>query len=287
MIVDAHQHFWDPARATYEWMSDDLAALRRRFEPVDLEPLLTACGVARTVAVQARSTVDDTVYLLGLAAANQSVAGVVGWVDLTAPRVDVTLAELAAMPGGAKLVGIRHQVHDEPDPGWLLRDDVRRGLSMVGEAGLVFDLLVRTRELPAAVAMVERHPSVAFVVDHLAKPPLAGRDDGEWRRWVERMSAFPNVSVKLSGLVTEADWESWTPDDLSPYVESALSWFGDERLLFGSDWPVCTLAATYGEAFATYRAIVEDLAANSVERIFGSNAVRIYGLGAPRPAVAG
>ena len=228
--------------------------------------------------MQARSSVAETIDLLTIASAHEFVAGVVGWVDLTAVDVGVTLEELAAMPGGRKLVGIRHQVHDEPDPRWLLRDDVQRGLTKVAEAGLVFELLVRARELPASIATVARHPSMTFVVDHLAKPPIRSGDDREWSRWMEELSARPNVAVKLSGLVTEADWEHWTPDQLVPYVERALDWFGAGRILFGSDWPVCTLAATYEEVFATYRQLVRDLAPAGEEHVFGSNAEQLYRL---------
>ena len=277
-MIDAHQHFWDPSSATYDWMTDEVAAIRRSFGANDLEPLLATCGVARTIAVQARSSVEETIDLLAIASTHESVAGVVGWVDLTAADVDVTLAELVAMPGGQKLVGIRHQVHDELDPRWLLRDDVQRGLTLLADAGLVFDLLVRARELPASIATAALHPSMTFVVDHLAKPPIRSGDDGDWVRGMAELSAASNVAVKLSGLVTEADWEDWAPDQLVPYVERALGWFGAERTLFGSDWPVCTLAATYEEVFTTYRQLVRDVAPAGEERIFGSNAERLYRL---------
>jgi L-fuconolactonase len=278
MIVDSHQHFWNLARATYEWMTGEFAVLRRRFEPVDLAPQLAGCDVTRTIAVQARSSLDETVYLLELASQYELVGGVVGWVDLTANDLGATLAELASMPGGGKLVGIRHQVHDEPDPEWLLRDDVQRGLDKVGEAGLVFDLLVRARELPAAVATVACQRETPFVVDHLAKPPVASGEDREWAVWMQRMSVLPNVAVKLSGLVTEDNWERWTRDRLVPYAGRAFEWFGAERVLFGSDWPVCTLAASYEEVFSAYRSLVEEFAPGNVSGVFGSNAERIYGL---------
>jgi len=278
MIVDSHQHFWDPARATYDWMTEDLAALRRPFQPPDLAPALAACNVARTVVVQAKGSLDETVDLLAIAAAHELVGGVVGWVDLMAVGVDDTLEELESMPGGEKLVGIRHQVHDEPDPRWLLGDDVQRGLTSVGARGLVFDFLVRARELPAAFETAERYPSTTFVVDHLAKPPISGGDDRAWAHGLERLSTLPNVVVKLSGLVTEADWETWKPAQLEPYVTRALGWFGADRVLFGSDWPVCTLAASYEDVFATYRQLVRDVAPEWEERVLGSNAVRVYRL---------
>jgi L-fuconolactonase len=230
VIVDAHQHFWDPARAEYPWMTDDL---RRRYGPEDLEPLLHAHGVDGSVVVQARHSLDETRELLAIARTTPFVLGVVGWVDLTA---DVP-AQLAGLAG--PLVGVRHQVHDEPDPSWLLREDVQRGLAAVHDAGLAYDLLVRPRELPAALETVRRHPDLRFVLDHVAKRP---RDDGIWNVAVRGLSEYPNVVCKLSGLVTEFD--------PAGTVDRALAWFGAERCMFGSDWPVCLLAADYGETLA-------------------------------------
>jgi L-fuconolactonase len=276
VIVDAHQHFWDPARGEYPWMTAELAAIRRPFAPGDLAPLLLERGVDRTILVQTRSSIDETREFLALAAATEFVAGVVGWVDLTSPNVGRTIAELRARPDGRYLVGIRHQVHDEDDPDWLLREDVRRGLAAVAEADLVYDLLVRPRELPAALETARRLPELRFVIDHLAKPPIAA---GALEPWAERLAPFAdlaNVSCKLSGLVTEADWSSWTRDDLVPYVRRAAGWFGDERLLFGSDWPVCLLAASYDEVFDAYTDALGALSSEGRERVLGLNAVRVY-----------
>jgi L-fuconolactonase len=278
VIVDAHQHFWDPARGDYPWMTAELAAIRRPFGPGDLAPLLRARGVDRTILVQTRSSIDEAREFLALAAATEFVAGVVGWVDLTSPSVAETIAELGARPGGRYLVGIRRQVHDEDDPDWLLREDVRRGLAAVADADLVYDLLVRPRELPAALETARRFPELRFVIDHLAKPPIAA---GELEPWAERMAPFAdlaNVSCKLSGLATETDWSSWTRDDLTPYIRRAAGWFGNERLLFGSDWPVCLLAASYGEVFDAYTDALGALSPEGRERILGLNAVRAYRL---------
>ena len=270
MIVDAHHHFWDPTRRTYAWMGDELAAIRRPFGPDDLRPLLVANGVDRTVLVQTISSVEETRGFLQTAAANDFVAGVVGWIDLTSPSVADSLASLA----GDLLVGIRHQVHDEPDPRWLLRDDVQQGIGAVGEAGLVYDLLVRTRELPAALETVRRNRGVSFVIDHAAKPHIAG---GAWdREWERRLAPFsdePNVACKLSGLVTEADWRSWTPEQLDPYVRRVVGWFGSERCMFGSDWPVCLLAASYAQVMDAMRQVT-----GFDNEIFGGTARRVYGL---------
>jgi len=246
VIVDAHQHFWDPARAEYPWMTDDL---RRRYGPEDLEPLLREHGVDGTVVVQARHSLDETRELLDIARTTPLVFGVVGWLDLTG---DVD-AQLRGLDG--TLVGVRHQVHDEPDPEWLLRADVQRGLRAVGAAGLVYDLLVRTRELPAAVETVRRNPELTFVLDHVAKRPA---DDAAWADGVAALAELPNVVCKLSGLFTEF----YPPGT----VARALDWFGADRCMFGSDWPV---NADYGAALA----VVGDDA-----DVLARTAIRTYGL---------
>jgi L-fuconolactonase len=277
-LVDAHHHFWDPSRNHYPWLTDELAAIRRAFGPKDLLPLLRRHNVHRTVLVQTRSSLEESREFLALAAANEFIAGVVAWVDLTAGDVAAVLADLARAPGGNKLVGIRHQVHDEPDARWLLRDDVQRGLREVGRAGLAFDFLVRARELPAAAETARLHPETPFVVDHLGKPPIRAGGSGEWEHGMQAIAALPNVSCKLSGLVTEADWQSWTPAELAPYVARALEWFGDGRLMLGSDWPVCLLAGSYGDVVDGYVAALGDLPEKTLERILARNAIDFYKL---------
>jgi L-fuconolactonase len=276
--VDAHHHFWDPSRADYPWMTDDLAAIRRRFGPEDLAPLMARAGINRTILVQTRSSLDESREFLATAFASDSVAGVVGWVDLADPAVGEVIAQLVEGPDGARLVGIRHQVHDEPDPAWLLRGDVDRGIASVGAAGLVYDLLVRPRELPAALESVRAHPDVAFVIDHLAKPPIRA---GELEPWLSLMRPFgklENVACKVSGLVTEADWHGWKVDDLRPFVDAALEIFGADRLMFGSDWPVCLLAATYADVVEAARSATERLSPDERDELFGGTARRVYRL---------
>ena len=278
MIVDAHHHFWDPSQADYPWMTDDLAAIRRPFGPDDLAPLLTATGVDRTILVQTLASVDETLRFLATAAATPFVAGVVGWVDLTDPSVGDVIARLRDAPGGDHLVAIRHQVHDEPDADWLLRPDVRRGIAAGGAAGLTYDLLVRPRELPAALETVRALPSVRFVIDHIAKPPIK---DGRLQPWADLMRPFgkePNASCKVSGMITEADWASWQPDDLRPFVRHVLELFGAGRLLFGSDWPVCLVAGSYQQAFDAARAALGDLGTEELAAVFGGNAREVYRL---------
>jgi L-fuconolactonase len=280
MIVDAHHHLWDPAVGDYPWMTDELAVIRRRFTPADLAPLLREAAVETTILVQARSSLEETREFLQTAASNPFIRGVVGWVNLTDPGAADVLAELRASPGGDRLVGIRHQVHDEPDPEWLARDDVRRGIAAVARADLVYDLLVRSRELPAARALVASMPDARFVVDHLAKPPIRSGTLQPWAGLVSGWADLENASWKLSGLVTEADWAGWTRDDLAPYVDHVLERFGPGRLIFGSDWPVCLLAATYAEVVDAARGLTEGLGDAERQAIFGENARRIYRLDA-------
>ncbi len=279
MRVDAHHHLWDPARRDYPWMEAGWP-IRRRFGPDELDAAAGPCGFERTVVVQTVSSVEETEELLAVAAASRRVTGVVGWVDLTAPDVADALAALAAAPGGAALVGVRHQVHDEPDPEWLLRGEVLRGLRAVAAAGLAYDLLVRERELPAALGAVERLPQLTFVVDHLAKPRIREAVTAPWGGRLGMLARHPNVHCKLSGLVTEADWEEWTAGHLVPYVRHAVDAFGPARLLFGSDWPVCLLAASYAEVVEVAVETLERAGLDKAERdaVLGANAVRTYAL---------
>jgi len=278
MRVDAHHHFWDPARASYPWLTPELAAINRAFGPDDLAPLLAAAGIERTVVVQARGSLDETQELLGLAARSPFVAGVVGWVDLTDPAAGDVLASLRDGAGGSRLVGVRHQVHDELDSEWLLRPDVRRGLQAVATAGLAFDLLIRTRELPAAIEIARALPELRFVIDHLAKPPIREGVLEPWATLIQRFAPLENAACKVSGLVTEADWETWTVDDLAPFVRQAVDVFGPGRLMFGSDWPVCLLAAPYPRVVEAARALTSALSDSEQESVFGGVAARVYRL---------
>ena len=278
-MIDAHHHIWDPGIAEYPWLTDELAAIRRRYTPDDLAPLLVPAGVESTVLVQTRSSVEETRDFLATASATSYIRGVVGWVDLTDPSVAEVLAALREGPGGDRLVGIRHQVHDEPDPDWLSRRDVRRGIAAVVEAGLVYDLLVRSRELPAARTLVASMPNGRFVIDHLAKPPIRERSFEPWAALVSAWADVPNTSWKLSGLVTEADWDQWRQDDLAPYTDYALEVLGSDRLMFGSDWPVCLLAATYAEVVEAAVALTRQLSIDERRAVLAENARHTYRLG--------
>jgi L-fuconolactonase len=278
VIVDAHHHLWDPATADYPWLTDELAVIRRRFTPEDLAPELAEAGIDATVLVQTRSSLAETAEFLALADATPFIRGVVGWVDLTDPAVGEAIAALRAGTGGERLVGIRHQAHDEADAAWLVRDDVVRGIHAVGAAGLAFDLLVRIRELPAALQLTRDVPEVRFVIDHLAKPPIATGELEPWRDLMRPFAGLDHVLCKVSGLVTEAAWTSWTPADLQPYVDHALDVFGPDRLLFGSDWPVCLLAASYGQVVEAALTTLSALDVTEQAAVMGGNATRIYGL---------
>ncbi|MGD0019016.1 MAG: amidohydrolase family protein [Candidatus Limnocylindrales bacterium] len=280
IVVDAHHHFWDTSDRTYDyyWMTDELAAIRGRFGPDDMRPLLAARGIDRTVLIQTIPSLPETEQFLATAAATDFVAGVVGWVDLTDPDVASTLARLKARPDGRKLVGIRHQAHDEPDPDWLRRPDVQRGIGAVGEAGLTYDVLVRSRELPAALDLVRAFPENSFVIDHIAKPCIREHEIEPWASRMAPLAAFPKVWVKLSGMIEEDDWASWTADDLKPYVQRLLDWFGPGRLIFGSNWPVCLLAGSYARVFDALVEALGDIPRRDRERIFGANALEAYRL---------
>jgi L-fuconolactonase len=278
-IIDAHHHFLAPTRRHYPWLdAKAMAPVRRSFGPQDLAPLLAANGVSGTVLVQTISSIEETQEFLALAAAPGNVLGVVGWADVAAEDIGDQIDALRASPGGHKLVGIRHQVEDEPDPEWLCRPPVRRGLHAIAQRGLVFDLLVRARELPAAISTASAMPDLQFALDHLAKPPIASADDGAWGHYVRELATLPNVAAKVSGLVTEADWRTWAPGDLAPYIARAMEWFGIGRLMWGSDWPVCLLAATYAEWLTVASDAFADLTPAEQQALFSANATQVYNL---------
>jgi L-fuconolactonase len=277
-VVDAHHHLLDPARFAYPWLTPELAEIDRRFDPDDLAPELVAAGVERTILVQTIASDDETHGFLATAAAVPFIGGVIGWVDLTDRGVSGALDALRGRPGGAWLVGIRHQVHDEPDPDWLLRPDVRRGLAAIQAADLTYDLLVRPRELPAALIVAREMAGLRFVIDHAAKPPIRSGLTEPWGSLLRPFGELPNVSCKLSGLVTEADPKTWRVADLAPFVEIALETFGPGRLLFGSDWPVCLVAAPYGDTVAAVRDLTARLSTSERAAIFGGAAVAAYRL---------
>jgi L-fuconolactonase len=252
-----------------------MAALKRDFLPPDLEPLLREAGFDGCVAVQAAQTPEETRFLLDLARRHPFVKAVVGWVDLVAPDLEAQLEHLGGEPA---LRGVRHIAQDEADDRFLARDDVVRGISALARHGLTYDILVYARQMPSAVELARRLPEQPFVVDHVAKPEIrAGRLES-WRVHIRELAALPHVACKLSGLVTEADWSRWTPADLRPYLDVVLEAFGPERLMVGSDWPVCLLAADYPTVITLVRDLVAPLSDAEQAAILGGTAARFYGM---------
>ena len=274
-LVDSHQHFWELSVREQPWLQrPGNEPLLRDFTEADLRPLAAAAGVTASVVVQTVIEPGETPDLLALAAGSDLVAGVVGWVDLQADDVADALAALQARPDGGYLRGIRHPVLVEPDPDWLRRPAVHRGLSAVGRAGLCYDIVVPPEVLPAAGDAVAACPDVPFVLDHLGNPDLAERPDERWAEAIRRLGGFANVFCKLSGILGESD-----ADSLRPYYETVLAAFGPDRLMFGSDWPPCTLAAPYGAVVATAKELVADLSPAEQASILSGTAIRAYRLG--------
>jgi L-fuconolactonase len=273
--IDAHQHFWRYDPREYAWIGERMAPLRRDFLPAELKREMDGIGFEGCVAVQARQTLEETRFLLELAGRHPFILGVVGWVDLQSPALRAELQELASRP---KLVGVRHMVQDEPDDRFLLRPEFGRGIALLEAHGLAYDILIYPRHLPVAAEFARRFPGLRLVLDHAAKPEIRKGKLGAWARDLRALASLPNVACKLSGLVTEADWKRWTPEDLKPCLEVAFDSFGPERLLIGSDWPVCTLAADYA---STLKVVLDFLAGRpeaEVQGVLGLNAQRFWNL---------
>lgn len=279
MRIDAHQHFWRYDPAEYGWIGEEMAALRRDFMPDDLREAAGDLAPDATVAVQARQSLEETDWLLDLAEADLLVGGVVGWFPLTDTRVEEALEVRAPRQ---RLRGVRHVLHDEPDDRYMLRDDFNRGLSLLLRHELAYDILIFERHLPHAIEMVDRHPSQPFVVDHLAKPKVRAGNLEPWRENLRELARRPNVACKLSGLVTEADWARWTPEKLQPWFDAALEAFGPARLMFGSDWPVCLVAADYRRWHAVVTTWLARCSDAERERVMGGTAAEVYRLDAPK-----
>lgn len=281
-VIDAHHHLWDPDQG-YDWLdAPELAPIRRPFTAADLRAELTAHGVSRTVLVEGGCCrADEVPRHLATAATTPQIAGVVAWADLTDPDLAATLAGYRELPGADKLVGVRDQVQGRADADFLDTDAAHAGLAAVAASGLAFDLVVRVDQLPAAARAAAAHPDLRFVLDHLGKPRITAGAAGlaQWRTAIAPLAGCANTTAKLSGLVTEADWGSWSVDDLRPYVAAAIEAFGADRLMFGSDWPVCTTAASYGRVLAALRAALPDETTDTErEAIFGTTARTTYRL---------
>ena len=276
MIVDSHQHFWQVGRFDYPWMTPEVEVLCHAYLPTALAPTLAQNGVEKTILVQASNSVEETRWLLKLAEQNSFIAGVVGWVDLTADGFGDQLDEFAAHP---KFKGVRHLVESEPQDDWLTQPVVLENLRTLAGRGVTYDLLVHTRHLKHALTVAAGCPELRLVVDHLAKPPIAQGEIDEWSRGLRELGSQPNVSCKLSGLVTEADWTRWRVEDLKPYVDLALEVFGPRRMMFGSDWPVCLLAGSYDQVLEAAQSMLASVSEEDRSRIFAANAVEFYRIG--------
>lgn len=275
MHIDAHQHFWRFDPELYGWITPAMETLRQDFLPADLAPILQELRIGGTMAVQARQDVEETRWLLDLARANPWIRGVVGWVDLCSPRVEEELATLAR---DEKLKGVRHVVQDEPDDEFLFRADFQRGVAKLAAFDLAYDILIYPRQLPAAARFVELFPEQTFVLDHVAKPKVKEGTLSPWKEHLWALGEQPNVCCKLSGLVTEARWHAWRPEDFFPYLDVAYEAFGEDRILFGSDWPVALLSADYASVYSIFARWSERLETRAREKLFGANAARVYRL---------
>jgi L-fucono-1,5-lactonase len=277
MRIDAHQHFWYYNPEQYGWIDDSMSRIRRDFLPADLEPELHNAGFDRCVAVQAQHTLEETRWLLQLAAEHPFIAGVVGWVDLRASDVRTQLAEVAQ---SSKLLGIRHIVQAEPDDRFLLRPELLRGVSLLAEFNLTYDILIYPQLLAVAAEFVQRFPQQRFVLDHMAKPLIKKGILHPWDSDLRVLARSPNVFCKVSGMVTEADWKAWKPAHFAPYLETAFEAFGPERVMIGSDWPVCTVAASYSQVMGLVIDFLQRYPTEVRENALGGTAQKFWRLSA-------
>ena len=277
-VIDAHHHFWHYNAADYGWIPDAWGCIRRDFVPADLEGELAAAGVDGVVSVQARQSLEETLWLLDLAARHDFIRGIVGWVPLIAPDLAAHFDRLAAHPAAAKLRAFRHVLQAELDDAYMLRDDFNRGVAELTRRGYAYDILILERHLPHAIAFVDRHPDATFVLDHIAKPRIAAGELEPWATNIRELARRPHVACKLSGLVTEADVATWTPAQLQPYFDVVLAAFGPARLLFGTDWPVCLAGVGYSRWREVVEAALTSLSPTERCAILGENAMRLYRL---------
>ncbi|HEV2293411.1 MAG TPA: amidohydrolase family protein [Tepidisphaeraceae bacterium] len=279
--IDSHHHFWRYDPAEYDWIDQSMAVLRRDFLPEDLRTSINAAGIDGVVSVQARQTLEETRWLLSLAREHPFIRGVVGWAPLASPDLQ---RELDPLVGDANLVGLRHVVQGEPDDEFILRDDFNRGIDSLRAFGLCYDILIYERHLPQTIRFVDRHPGQVFVLDHVAKPNIRVREMEPWRRNIGELARREHVYCKLSGMVTEADPQHWSPAQLRPYYDAVLETFGPRRLMFGSDWPVCLLGVEYARWADIVREWTAALSHTERNQIFGGSAIEAYRLPAARPA---
>jgi L-fuconolactonase len=275
MKIDAHQHFWhyDPVRDS--WINDDMPVLKRDFLPSELKEEMEVNSIAACVAIQADQSENETQFLLDLANDHSFIKGVVGWVDLRAKNLEERLAYFAT---NEKLKGLRHIVQAEPDSSFMMRDDFQRGISLLSKYGLTYDILILPKHLGAALELVKQFPEQPFVIDHLAKPQIKEQVFSPWREQIQELAKAPNVYCKVSGLVTEANWHNWKMEDIRPYVDVVFKAFGTDRLMFGSDWPVCKLAGSYTTTCVLMEEYMKDFSAEDLAKFWGQNVAKFYNL---------
>ena len=273
--IDAHHHLWRYSKKEHDWIGAGMERIACDFSPEDLLNTAGGCGIAGSVVVQACQSLAETDWLLAQAEANSFVRGVVGWAPIAGAEFAAVLQRLAAQK---KLKGLRHVIQAEPDDDFILREDFNRGIKALTPTGLIYDILINEKHLPATIKFVDRHPKQIFVLDHLAKPRIKDRLLEPWRAHIKELGKRENVYCKLSGMVTEADWREWTVADLKPYAETVLESFGPQRLMFGSDWPVCLLACGYGNWFAAAQHLAGQLSASEQDQLFGGVAAKVYSL---------
>jgi len=275
MIIDSHHHLWKYNAEDYGWMDDSMAILRQDYFPEDLEVHLPEAGVTGTIVVQARQKLEETRWLLDLAERNNFIKGVVGWVDLRSENLDEQMEEFA---GDLKMVGVRHVVHDEPDDDFILRPAFIRGIEKLSKYNLTYDLLLFSKHIEKAVELASMFPDQKFVLDHISKPFIRAGIMDPWREDLESLAAQPNVWCKISGMVTEADLKNWKYDDFVPYLDVVVEAFGRDRIMIGSDWPVCLLAGEYKKIIDIPRRYFEDHDPECKERVYHKNCIEFYNL---------
>lgn len=275
MKIDSHQHFWHYNPGEFGWINDQMSVIRKDFLPADLKVELDKTGFDGSIAVQARQHLEETAWLLELASNHNFIRGVVGWVDLCSTELTKQLELLSA---NKKLVGVRHVIHDEPDDNFMLRPDFLKGIEQLQKYGLTYDILIFPKHLPNTLQFVKAFPDQVFILDHIAKPDIKNQVFTPWKENIEKLAKFPNVHCKLSGMVTEADWKSWKEEDMIPYLEIVLENFGFERVMIGSDWPVCKVAGQYGKVMDIVRNFIQNLSVAEQRAILGENAQRIYNI---------
>lgn len=273
--LDSHHHFWRYVPSEYEWIDESKTLIRRDFLPEDFKRELDEAGVSSAISVQARQTLAETDALLGFAEKHEFIKGVVGWVPLIDPKVETSLAHAASNP---KLRAVRHVLETEPDPNYMLRPDFNAGIRLLARFDLVYDILIFERHLPQTIQFVDKHPNQIFILDHLAKPRVRDGEIAPWNQNIRELAKRPNVYCKLSGLVTEADYIAWTPDQLKPYLDTVLDAFGPERLMFGSDWPVCLVAVSYKRWVSVLDDFTAALSATEQQQIWSGTAEKAYQL---------